>query len=325
MSASKKLKYSEPDLTVVVGSGDDQKTYIYHSVILAAHSDYIDTMLATPMKESETMKITFPDINPQTWEEIMEFITASNLVSMSVDKAKRALPWFDKYEFRECKAACNEIFSHFLEKRNFLAVANLPGVIEILGAAHEYGLSACNDSIIIKLSSVLFGSSWRNSLLHLTRHDIILLAPLLERYDTLWTFVHKILGDNLAHDKALLLTNPLFPDIFLERVKTLDLERVILQVCRRIDIRGLELEIPEIVTLQRRQGQWVSNSTAYKIEKSEDRNRWVLYKTAPAAEGGTQLIAYAPPSDTNSALPPRAGWIHPSSGNKSEVTLSFRA
>lgn len=60
LQPSKKLRSAEPDLHLFVGEGDTQKEYLYHSIILASHSVYIDTMLVTSMKEREERTIRFP-------------------------------------------------------------------------------------------------------------------------------------------------------------------------------------------------------------------------------------------------------------------------
>ena len=67
----KVLKSAEPDLEVVVGQGDEMRTYHHHSILLASYSDYVDTMLSVPMREQETRRITFPDITPANWDKIM--------------------------------------------------------------------------------------------------------------------------------------------------------------------------------------------------------------------------------------------------------------
>jgi len=82
----KKIRSSEPDLKVVIGSeggeagtADDAEhegvvTKWYISPSLAAKSKYIDALLAAPMKESKSRTITFPDISPATWELMMKLI-----------------------------------------------------------------------------------------------------------------------------------------------------------------------------------------------------------------------------------------------------------
>ena len=73
----KRLRSStaEPDLKVIVGdSGDVTVTKWYYSQTLASKSKYIDTMLSTPMNESQTKTITFPDIQPNIWDKMMLFL-----------------------------------------------------------------------------------------------------------------------------------------------------------------------------------------------------------------------------------------------------------
>jgi hypothetical protein len=64
------LRLSDPDLKISVCEepNDDAVDYWYNSIIIANHSQYIDAMLATPMKESETFELSFPDISPATWD-----------------------------------------------------------------------------------------------------------------------------------------------------------------------------------------------------------------------------------------------------------------
>lgn len=143
---SKKLRSSEPDLKVIIGSdgaeksaegadadgkagantdgkddGDAEKkqpavvTKWYHSQTLATKSKYIDALLAAPMKESESRTITFPDISPETWELMMKFVD-DPLVSRSMtaqDVAKVA-KFYDKYEFTAGTNLCDAILAeHF--------------------------------------------------------------------------------------------------------------------------------------------------------------------------------------------------------------------
>ena len=72
----KRLRSStaEPDLKVVVGAGDDTVTKWYYSQTLASKSKYIDTVLSTPMSESQTKTISFPDIQPNIWDKMMLFL-----------------------------------------------------------------------------------------------------------------------------------------------------------------------------------------------------------------------------------------------------------
>lgn len=71
-SFGRPLKSSEPDLEIVVGK--EKEVLHYHSVIMASYSEYIDTMLSTPMKEQDTKTLSFPDIQPREWKKMIAFL-----------------------------------------------------------------------------------------------------------------------------------------------------------------------------------------------------------------------------------------------------------
>jgi hypothetical protein len=85
----KRLRSSEPDLQVILGSGDDTSSRWCHSLSLALKSKYIDTMLSTPMREQETRTITFPDITPSTWHKMNKFLDDPLAIrDMKIEDAK---------------------------------------------------------------------------------------------------------------------------------------------------------------------------------------------------------------------------------------------
>ena len=69
--------FGAPDLQVSIG--EDEQLYHYHSLILASQSLYIDTLLSSPVahKEQEKMRISFPEIQPETWEKMMKYLGPS--------------------------------------------------------------------------------------------------------------------------------------------------------------------------------------------------------------------------------------------------------
>ena len=110
MHVNRRLKsFGPPDLEVVVGK--DQRLYRYHSFILASYSSYIDTMLSSPMVESKTKHISFPDIEPDVWERMIEVLEPGGIRG-KVFGAKDLLvltPIFDKYQFEDGMRLCNQI------------------------------------------------------------------------------------------------------------------------------------------------------------------------------------------------------------------------
>ena len=132
----KRIRSSEPDLKVVIGSednegvgdgerkmgggddGEEQPTNMvtkwYHSQALATKSKYIDALLAAPMKESESRTITFPDITPATWELMMKFI--DNPLASRTMKAKdvvKVATYYDKYEFTGWTELCDHVLEEY--------------------------------------------------------------------------------------------------------------------------------------------------------------------------------------------------------------------
>ena len=115
---SKKIRSSEPDLKVIIGSDEAEKeeagadgeddaeqkprvvTKWYISQTLATKSMYIDALLAAPMKESESRTITFPDISPDTWDLMIRFVDDPVAARrMKPEDVVRVAKFYDKYEF----------------------------------------------------------------------------------------------------------------------------------------------------------------------------------------------------------------------------------
>ena len=69
------MKRHEPDVTVVVGNGrDDKREFLCYSAQLAHASPVLDAMLSSGMMEGETKQICFPDKDPKEWAIILECI-----------------------------------------------------------------------------------------------------------------------------------------------------------------------------------------------------------------------------------------------------------
>ena len=146
VAGGKSLKSAEPDLEVVVGQGNDTRTYQHHAIIVASYSDYIDTMLSVPMREQETRRITFPDITPADWENIMmmhQINGRRDLKSfMNKEEAPILLPLLDKYQFNDALGACDASLANMFSGWIYdaLTAGDLQNAIGVAQAAH--GLNA---------------------------------------------------------------------------------------------------------------------------------------------------------------------------------------
>jgi len=140
---AKKLRSSEPDLKVILGSGDDQSILWYHSQTLAAKSKYIDTMLSVDMKERNEHVISFPDITSETWEQMMKFIDDPIAArKMNEKDALSVVEFYDKYEFEGGRNLCSHIISDYLKFPSLLdmekkGTVNLDLIIDLVVTAHK--------------------------------------------------------------------------------------------------------------------------------------------------------------------------------------------
>ena len=112
--ATKKISFAELDLEVTVGSGETRTVYMYHALVMAIWSNYIDRMLSSTMKEGQTKKITFPEIEPHEWEAMMMYLESGKRETPHVDEAKRLAKWYDKYEFQNGLAMCDGVIHDFI-------------------------------------------------------------------------------------------------------------------------------------------------------------------------------------------------------------------
>lgn len=100
---NKRLKsYPGSDLEVVIGVGAWQRVYRHNGFILASYSAYVDTMLASSFKEHKTKRISFPEIEPGTWEKMIAYMEP-DLQGRKLDTKDilEILPLYDKYQFED--------------------------------------------------------------------------------------------------------------------------------------------------------------------------------------------------------------------------------
>jgi hypothetical protein len=212
MNPAKKLKCAAPDLQVEVG--EEKKVFEYHSLFLAYQSPYIDTMLAAPMKESETKRISFPEITPETWEKMMEYLEDGGR-DMTFEDAEKVAPFYDKYQFEQGRSIVDKILekevsdaskaiklwmkSKFKERVEGTVICygenqhRLDWIIKRLLLSEKYKLEETKEACIESLASVMCDVKAR--LMIFVRHWIAL-APFVVQDDRLWKdHVEVVLGD----------------------------------------------------------------------------------------------------------------------------------
>ena len=107
------IRSSDHDLTIIVGEGEQQKIYEYHGQIMAMHSENINNMLATPMREQEKRTISFPEIDSAVWENMLGYLQAGALPPQTLDQVRAVLPFYDKYEYLSGLAIFDRMLAAF--------------------------------------------------------------------------------------------------------------------------------------------------------------------------------------------------------------------
>jgi hypothetical protein len=150
----KKLWSSDPDLTVIVGtmsgSGDGSEIEIeienenekWNPANLAAkRSKYIDTMLSMPMVERKSHVISFPGIDPSTWDEMMKFIDDPVAArQMNMKDVLKVAKNYNKYDFCNGKSLCNFVLSEYFKLLSE-KTENVDDIIEAVLLARDANLN----------------------------------------------------------------------------------------------------------------------------------------------------------------------------------------
>jgi hypothetical protein len=146
------MQYADPDMTIFVGVGDGcedncterrpRRRYVYHSVVLALQSKYIDVVLSTEMRESVHYDLSFPDLSSATWNLRMKYVTPGNVKPMSTHHARMLMMWYSKYDFTMGLYMCDVVLAKLVKKDLFMG--KLPNqrrhTVEAFVAAHALGL-----------------------------------------------------------------------------------------------------------------------------------------------------------------------------------------
>jgi hypothetical protein len=171
-------------LLIIVGGDVSKKEYRYHSPIMASHSTYIDTMLANPMKESQSLTINFPDLTPTLWENMVKYLNPSQALTLPIKTAIELAPAYDKYTFTSGLEMCDHVLSKMFEKKRGKLrdenkpVPDLDTLIDAFLVAHEAHLNGTVKLAVVYFRCVL-GSGWRYGRIMFTKAQIRKLVPLI--------------------------------------------------------------------------------------------------------------------------------------------------
>jgi BTB/POZ domain len=313
---AKRLRSSDTDLTIIVGEGAQQKTYACHRQIMAMHSQYIDTILATPMKEQLTMTLTFPEIHPCLWEQMLGYLQPGVDPPSSTYEILRVLPYYDKYEFMDGIRMCDRWLASRFEFR-IEKLGSLAAYVSASGAAYKHNLP------ITKAKSQTFVREVfrkREARLGLTQDLIIDFVPVMQENETIWNKVSAMLGPIAGNpDKDTILANPFFPDLLLRAIVALDHEynldkKMAVLSVKNAGISGVNGQYQRIGPTSNfckyiTEADPVTCFVIKKLEPHPDSGgsaMWVLLKRT---EGDDDLTLFTSSAHPLSSLPPRGGWL----------------
>ncbi|KAL7534875.1 hypothetical protein ACHAWF_005008 [Thalassiosira exigua] len=329
---AKKLRCSEADLKVVLGSGDDETVQWHHSIYLACKSKYIDAMLAAPMREKEERTITFPDIDLETWQKMLKFLDSPLAArKMSAPDALELAVWYDKYEFGQGRELCEEVISEFLTEGTLTKLErdyslDIDFIIDLVKVARKANLNAPFEKgmkyIMGKMRAHIppYDSGMFN------KGRMTTLAPLL-RYarDNGLSIAVRMSTYGLDPDSEY------FPDSFVDKDQLLEAQLLLTRCVSRIEICGTRCDADGLyeqeeirgdlsfVPLYGNESSWGSQAMyRFSIERNKERNWAIVREVEPTEfleDGGPDpgAIVVRPcwmaPYSSGRMLPPLTGWV----------------
>ena len=326
----KRLRSSDPDLKITVGGGStagagensEAVEYSYHSSVMATHSNYIDTMLATPMQESKTYELSFPDISPATWDLMMKFldgpVAARLITAKDVMEVAHA---YDQYDFPKGRELCGHVLAEY-----FKTMKTTPGDLDFLIDAilltDAVNLEEAKNSGVEWLAETLKSTKILSGQTIFLEAHMKKLVPLIVKEELLFQVLKYQCGVFCIETKDDVLSH-LFPRMIVQAFKASKMHSLLGSMVPRITFSGCGL-IPDLIFEQHSVYRWESgpgdrnteyNNLLYKITLEEDG--WVISgETLPdvgadgeeVIESIVETIVWKCPHSQNLPLPPKDGW-----------------
>ena len=329
---AKMLRSSEPDLKVILGTGDNESVLWYHSQTLASKSKYVDTMLSVPMKERDEYVISFPDISAETWEQMMKFID-DPVAARKMDErdALSLVEFYDKYEFGGGRNLCSYIISDYFSTRSLVRMEkehklDLDLIIDLVNVAHKANLGDALKQGLKYIWKKLQSFETRYGRLMFTESQLAKLVPVLKYSKA----NRKSLGlsiygfDDLEADA--------FPKLFVRASQSWENESLLQRCISHIAVSGTscnadgdytsEEDWDHYTPEEERTTHWGGDEVTFRVEfwepNDEDTYRgWTIVRKYPPTGfdedgdpiGVVKKKCWIAQHSTNNCFPPRTGWI----------------
>lgn len=306
------------DLKITVGSSRKKRVVWYHSVSMASHSNYIDAMLSTPMKESGTKELSFPDISVSQWEAMMNFLTnPSASRHMKVQDAIELVRLYDKYDFRSGVDLCDDVLADLIDDVDESPDAsdNTDEKIEVIALGIELGLSYTLER----------GKCWFRTCIgdipalkmQFTVEHIQKLQPMIVGDSDISNDLQDMLGQEVD------VENSMFPAFFVSQFQLIAARNTVSKLVNVIEVSECEAAgtfdntgdgtIDSSLTYNHRDRKYgrVGEIDGYEIAKQEGKS-WKIYKRVVEPGQGIYTLRtealYECKGSRYATLPPRNGW-----------------
>jgi len=314
MPAPKRLKCSEPDLTLFLGT--EEKPFHCYSNIMASHSDYIDTMLASPMVESQTLELRFPDIQPEVWVKMVDYLEDPfKAVEMTLKDSTELAPIYDKYHFKKGCLMC----SHSIAKEfNELEVPYMPEQLEL---DHMIDLVLLADAAHLK-KAYTAGIRFLRTMISRFSYGVMFKEDQIKRIVPLIAKEDKLLSAVNCHKEITKedVSSTLFPTLMVETYSALVQADSHMMAISSIKLSGCRCKADGEYVLEyggrtwgpaeNKTRRWRDQPVRFYIKRSS--NDWEIIGYMHPVDGdwenAEQKTLFRAPNSRNLALPPASGW-----------------
>ena len=340
----KKLRSSEPDLQIILGTGDDVSTQWHHSSLLAAKSKYIDTMLSTQMREQASRTITFPDISPAVWEKMNTFLDDPLAArKMKPEDVRDIALFYDKYEFTLGCKLCEEVIVEYFDSESLRKMENsytldLELIIDLTSVAHEANFKSAFktglDYLLNKLADSDYGRLRQYGRCMFTEKHLKRVFPMIK--DTSLPNTHigilKSLLDGEDESLEELVNRPNIEKEFINTCKDLRHQHLLYHAISHLVVSGADPADGKYETHGFNMGFYHAGGNDNRVTAwSNQRVKFKIHYTSRGEEDGWAIVRYVPPPPTtdsdeedpeyeykicwwaqyskNMCLPPISGWV----------------
>jgi hypothetical protein len=76
---------------------------------MTTHIPFINVMLSSPMRESQSGRINFPNLSANVWESMICFLDPATCRQMTVKDALQVAAAYDQYNFSAGAKCCDQV------------------------------------------------------------------------------------------------------------------------------------------------------------------------------------------------------------------------